>query len=139
MLRMAKGERAVSAVLSVMLLIIIVFVLGIVLFNFVIGLVGNITESDSTQPFSLLIENVNINDTCMTIHVGNRLNHEVSVQTAYINDEPREILNLLGNGASIPANSTGTLYVKGPYVAGGLYNIKLIFNSGNSVISVARY
>jgi hypothetical protein len=123
-LRTINGERAVSAVLSVMLLIIIVFVLGIVLFNFV--------KSDSTQPFCLLIENVNINDTCMTIYVGNRLSHEVSVERAYINDEPREILNLLGSVVSIPGNSTGILYVKGPYVAGDLYNIKIVFNSGNT-------
>jgi predicted PurR-regulated permease PerM len=138
---MATGsKRALSAVLSVLLLVIIVFVLGIVLFNFVIGMIGNIADSDSVQhPFSLLIENVNINNTCMTIYVGNRLNYEVSVETAYINDEQREIFGFLGNEALIPCNSTGILYVKGPFVGGGLYNIKLVFNSGNSVLSVARY
>jgi flagellin-like protein len=134
MLKPANGKRAISAVLSVLLLIMIVFILGIVLFNFVIGLVGNITQSESTQPFSLLIENVNINNTCMTIHVGNRLTHEVS-----INDEPRGIINLSENGVSILADSTGTLYIEGPYIAGGLYNIKIVFNSGNSIISVTRY
>jgi flagellin-like protein len=128
MLKPANGKRAISAVLSVLLLIMIVFILGIVLFNFVIGLVGNITQSESTQPFSLLIENVNINNTCMTIHVGNRLTHEVSVERVYINDEPRGIINLSENGVSILADSTG-----------GLYNIKIVFNSGNSIISVTRY
>jgi hypothetical protein len=138
---MANGdEKAVSAVLSILLLVIITFVLGIVLFNFVTGMIGNIAGSDSVQrPFSLLIENVNINNTCMTICVGNRLSCDVSVETAYINDEQREIFGFLGNGALIPCNSTGILYVKGPFVAGGLYNIKLVFNSGNSIISVARY
>jgi flagellin-like protein len=139
MLKPANGKRAISAVLSVLLLIMIVFILGIVLFNFVIGLVGNITQSESTQPFSLLIENVNINNTCMTIHVGNRLTHEVSVERVYINDEPRGIINLSENGVSILADSTGTLYIEGPYIAGGLYNIKIVFNSGNSIISVTRY
>jgi hypothetical protein len=122
-----------------LLLVTITFVLGVVLFNFVIGMIGNITDSDSMGPFSLLIENVSINDTCMTIHVGNRLNHEVTVKSAYINDERREFFNPTGNAASIPSNSTGILYVNGPFVGGGLYNIKLVFDSGNSVLSVARY
>jgi hypothetical protein len=122
-----------------MLLVIITFVLGIVLFNFVIGMVGNIADSDSVEPFSLYIENVSINDTCMTIHVGNRLNHEVSVESAYINDERREFFSLLENADSIPSKSTGILYVKGPFVSGCLYNIKLVFNYEGSVISVARY
>jgi len=119
-------------------MIIIIFVLGIVLFNFVIGMIENFTKTDSTQPFSLYIENVNVNETCMTIHIGNRLNHAVSIDKAYINDEKHEILNTKGI-TSIPCNSTGILYVKGPYSPGGLYNIKLVFNSGQSLIYVARY
>ncbi len=102
-------------------------------------MIGNIASNDSVGPFSLLIENVNINGTCMTIHVGNRLNHEVTVKSAYINDERREFFSLPGNAASIPSNSIGILYVNGPFVGGGLYNIKLVFDSVSSVISVARY
>ncbi len=136
---MHTEESAVSAVLSVMLLIIVVFVLGIVLFNFVVGMVGKMTDSNSAQPFSLVIENVNINDTCMTISVGNRLKQDVLLEKAYINDEPHEILNSPETIPSIPAESTGNVYVKGRYVPGGLYNIKLVFNSGQSVISVTRY
>jgi len=114
MQRTIKCEKAISPVLSVLLMIIIIFVLGIVLFNFVIGMIENFTKTDSTQPFSLYIEN------------------------AYINDEKHEILNTKGI-TSIPCNSTGILYVKGPYSPGGLYNIKLVFNSGQSLIYVARY
>jgi flagellin-like protein len=133
-----KREKAISPVLSVLLMVLIVFILGIVLFNFITGLIENFTEPDSTQPFSLYIENVNINETCMTIHIGNRLNHEVSVEKAYINDELRQILNSKGI-AQIPCNCTGMLYIKGPYTPAGLYNIKLVFNSGQSLMYVARY
>jgi flagellin-like protein len=133
-----KHEKAISPVLSVLLMVIIVFALGIVLFNFITGLIENFTETDSPQPFSLYVGNVNINETCMTIHIGNRLNHEVCVEKAYINDELRQILNPNGI-AQIPCNSTGIIYIKGPYTAAGLYNIKLIFNSGQSLIYVARY
>ena len=58
-----KREKAISPVLSVLLMVLIVFILGIVLFNFITGLIENFTEPDSTQPFSLYIENVYINET----------------------------------------------------------------------------
>jgi hypothetical protein len=133
-----RREKALSAVLSILLMVIIIFALGIVLFNFVTGMIENFTETDSTQPFSLYIGNVNINETCMTIHIGNRLNHDVSVEKAYINDEQRQILNINGI-AQIPCNCTGMLYISGPYTPAGLYNIKLVFNSGQSLLYVARF
>jgi hypothetical protein len=133
-----KHEKALSAVLSVLLMVIIIFALGIVLLNFVTSMIENFTKTDSTQPFSLYIENININETCMTIHIANRLNHEVSVEKAYINDKKRQILNPNGT-TQIPCNSTGILYVVGPYASAGLYNIKLVFNSGQSLLYVARF
>jgi predicted PurR-regulated permease PerM len=137
MLRTAKNNRAISAVLSVLLLIIITVAAGIILFNFVIGMLENIAKSDSVQLFSLYISIVNINETCMTIQIGNRLNHDVYVERVYINNEPREIINV--GSRSISSNSIGALFVKGPYAAGGSYDIKLVFDSGQSIISVARY
>ena len=81
----ASCRRAVSAVFSVLLLVIIVFVVGIFLYSFVSGMVGNLTDSSSNQLFSLRIENVVMNDTCMTIYVGNSLNDDVSATKVYVN------------------------------------------------------
>jgi len=139
MLRWFSGRRAISAVFSILLLVIITCIAGIFLYNFVIGTLTNATDSGSVDPFSLHIDNVNMNDTCMAIYVGNRLNHEISVAKVYINDMSRDILNSVEGRVLIAPSSTGIVYVKGPFVAGCSYNIKVIFNSGGSLLSIVRY
>jgi FlaG/FlaF family flagellin (archaellin) len=131
-------EKAVSAVFSVLLMIIILFVAGIFLYNFAMGMVGNLTAS-STTPFSFRIENVAINDSCMTIYVGNWLNQDVTVSKVYINSEPKEALLCTDSGLIIPEASTGKIQIMGSYVAGCSYDIKIVFTSGNSLISYVRY
>lgn len=133
-----KNQKAVSAVFSVLLLVIITFVAGILIYNFTMGMVGNLTTS-STTPFSLRIENVAINDTCMTIYVGNWLNQDVTVSKVYINNEPKEIFLSTDSGVIIPEASTGKVQVLGKYVVGCSYDIKLSFTSGTSLISYLRY
>jgi hypothetical protein len=120
-------------------MVIITFVAGILLYNFVSGMVGNLTDSSSNQLFSLRIENVVMNNTCMTIHVGNSLNDDVSVTKVYVNKEPRDLLFSTSTDVIIPKGSSGPVYVSGPYMAGGMYDIKNVFNSGNSLITVVRY
>jgi hypothetical protein len=120
-------------------MIIIIFVAGIFLYNFVSGMVGNITDSTSNSLFSLRIENVVMNDTCMTIYVGNSLNDGVGVTKVYVNNEPRDLLLSTGTSVTIPEGSSGPVYVNGPYMPGGMYDIKIVFNSGNSLITVVRY
>jgi low affinity Fe/Cu permease len=133
-------QKAVSAVFSVLLMIIIIFVAGILLYNFVSGMMGDLTESSSSnQLFSLRIENIAINSTCMTIHIGNSFNQDVAVSMVYINNEPRDLLFNTDNGVIIPEDSSAPVYVTGSYTAGGMYDIKVIFTSGQSLITVARY
>jgi hypothetical protein len=139
MLRWLNGRRALSSVFSILLLIIITCIAGIFLYNFVIGTLTKVADGGSAEPFSLNIDNVNMNDTCMSIYVGNRLKQEISVVKVYINDKPRDILNSVEGKVLIAPNSTGIVYVKGPFVVGCSYNIKVIFNSGGSLISIVRY
>ena len=96
------------------------------------------TDSSSNQLFSLRIENVAINSTCMTIHVGNSLNDDVGVTKVYINSELHELLFLTDDGVIIPKSSSGPVYVLGSYTPGGMYDIKIIFNTGQSLITVVR-
>ncbi len=86
-MRLASCLRAVSAVFSVLLMVIIIFVAGIFLYNFVSGMMGDLTDSSSNQLFSSRVENVAINNTCLTIHVGNSLNYDVCVTKVYVNNE----------------------------------------------------
>jgi hypothetical protein len=123
-----------------MLMVIIIFVAGIFLYNFVSGMMEDLTESSSSnQLFSLRVENVAINSTCMTIHIGNELNYDVGVTKVYINNEVSNLLFSTADGVIIPKDSAGPVYVMGSYMPGAAYDIKIIFNSGNSLITVARY
>lgn len=120
-------------------MVIITFVAGILLYSFVSGMMENITDSSSNQLFSLRVENVAINSTCMTIHVGNSLNNDVGVTRVYVNNEPHELLFSTDKGVIIPEGSSGPVYVLGSYTPGGMYNIKIVFNSGQSLITIVRY
>jgi hypothetical protein len=133
-----KCEKAVFAVFSVLLMVIIIFVAGILLYNFVMGMVEELTPSSPTL-FSLRIETIAINDTCMTIYVGNSLDQDVAVSRVYINNEPKEIFISTGSEAIIPRASIGSIQAVGEYVAGCSYDIKLIFTSGNTLVSYVRY
>jgi flagellin-like protein len=131
-----NNRKAISGVFSVLLLVIITFVVGIFLYSFTMGMFSNLTSSSSNSPFSLRIENVNINDTCMTIYIGNTLNHDVKVTRVYINNQPTQILS---STATILRESTGKVQILGTYAVGTAYDIKVILDSGNSLVTYARY
>ena len=137
---LVRCQRAVSAVFSVLLMVIIVFVAGIFLYNFVSGMMEKMTStSSSNQLFSLRIENVAINSTCMTIHIGNQLNYDVAATRVYINNEPHDLLFNTGDGVKIPKTASSPVYVTGSYTAGAMYDVKVVFDSGQSLITVVRY
>jgi hypothetical protein len=86
-LKTSKGQKAVSQVFSVMLLVVKTLVVGILFYSFVSGIMGNLTKPTSTEPFSLRIDNVAINNTCITVYVRNALDQAVAIDTAYVNNE----------------------------------------------------
>jgi len=131
-------QEAVSPVFSALLLIIIIFAAGILLYNFTLGMVEDLTDS-STTLFSVQIEHVTVNNTCMTIYVGNTLDQDVAVARVYINNEPKEVFRFTNGGAIIPKASVGAIEVVGIYVAGSAFDIKLVFTSGNILMTYVRY
>lgn len=137
-MRVFDGQRAVSPVLSVLLLVVITFSVGIFLYNFVMGTMENVTEPSSGQPFSLFIENVVINDTCITVYVRNSCNKDVTIDKVYVDNEPRDVLPL-DSKVIIPKNSTGKVYIPGLYYRGASYQVKIICASGCTLVSVQRY
>lgn len=137
-MRVFNGRRAVSPVFSVLLLVIITFGVGILLYNFVMGTMGNVIESSPAQPFSLFIENVVFNNTCITVYVRNSWNKDVVVDRVYVDNELRDVL-LSNNEVIIPKNSTGKVCISGSYNRGALYEIKIICTSGYTLFSMQRY
>jgi hypothetical protein len=133
-------EKAISAVFSVLLLVIITLAAGIILYSFVSGMMENMMDSSSpNQLFSLRIENIAVNNTCMTICVGNSCSEDVTVSRVYINNEPKEIFQCAGSGGTIPKYSAGAVQIAGTYTAGGSYDVKVVFTSGTSLMSYIRY
>jgi hypothetical protein len=137
--RISNGQKAVSQVLSVMLLVVITVAVGIIFYSFVTGMVGNLAKPASTEPFSLRIDNVVMNDTCITVYVRNALDQDVTIDTAYVNNEPHNILPLIDNKVTIPKNSTGKVYIMGSYTAGARYEIKIICTSGFTLYTMQSY
>jgi hypothetical protein len=120
-------------------MVIITFVAGILLYNFVSGTIEKTTESSANQLFSSRVENVAINNTCLTIYVGNSLNYDIDVTKVYVNNEAHDLLFATSDGVIIPKGSSEPVYVTGSYTPGGMYDIKIILNSGYSLITVVRY
>jgi hypothetical protein len=138
MVQMFGERKAVSAVLSVLLLVVIVFVVGIFFYTGVMGNLQGIMESTSVEPFSLFIGNVAFNKTCMTVHVINSCGRDAVVKVVYVNDEPFEVY-CFGGEVIVPGEDSGSVYVLGSYTSGCLYEIKIVFSSGYSLYSMARY
>ena len=132
-------RKAISTVFSVLLMVMIISA-GIFLYNFVSGMMGDLTEpSSSNQLFSLRVENVAVNSTCMTIHIENTPNYDVGVTKVYIKNEVSDLPFSTDDGVVIPKDSAGPVYIMDSYMPGAMYDIKIIFNSGNRLITVARY
>ena len=138
MVQMFGERKAVSAVLSVLLFVVIIFVVGIFFYTVVMSNLEAIMESTSVEPFSLFIGNVAFNRTCMTLHVINSCGRYAVVEVVYVNDEPLEVY-CFGGEVIVPAEDSGSLYVWGSYTSGCLYEIKIVFSSGHSLYSMARY
>lgn len=132
----SNGQRAMSTVLSVSLLILIAISFAILLYNFVTGMVENVTETSSVQPFSLSIDNISINDTSMTVYIQNLRNNDATIDKVYVNNEPREVSF---NSKVIPKGSTLKINISGYYTCGTLYEVKIVFTSGYTVLSMQRY
>jgi hypothetical protein len=121
-------------------MVIIIFVAGIFLYNFVSGMMENMTcASSSNQLFSLRIENVAVSSSCMTIHLGNQLDYDVAATRVYINNEPRSLFFDTGDGVKIHTASSSPVYVAGAYTAGAMYDVKVVFDSRQSLITLVRY
>ena len=90
-------------------------------------MIENITSSESTQPFSLCIDTISFNSTCMQIYVRNGLDRDLSVVEVYINKKAYDIcvfgscVDLIQKGDTVP------IHVLGSFSDGCMYNVKVVF------------
>jgi FlaG/FlaF family flagellin (archaellin) len=133
-MRIHQDNRAISAVLATMLMIIITCLAGIVLYSFGIGMIEDITDSDSMKPFSLSIDAVSFNSTCMQIYVRNGLDRDISVKKLFINKKAYDVYTSSYCFDTIPEGATVPIHVLGSFSDGCMYNVKMNFDSGHSIL-----
>jgi len=129
-----QDNKAITAVLATLLMIIITCLAGAVLYYFGIEMIENITSSESTQPFSLCIDAISFNSTSMQIYVRNGLDRDLGVVEVYINKKAYDIcvfgscVDLIQKGDIVP------IHVLGSFSDGCMYNVKMVFDSGHSIL-----
>ena len=133
-MRLSKHEKAVTAVMATLLMIIITCLAGAVLYYFGIEMIENITSSESTQPFSLCIDAISFNSTSMQIYVRNGLDRDLGVVEVYINKSPYDVCVLGFCVDLIPKGVTVPIHVLGSFSDGCMYNVKVVFDSGHSIL-----
>ena len=77
--------------MATLLMIIVTCLVGGVFYYFGMEMIENITSSESMQPFSLCIDTVSFNSTCMQIYVRNGLDRDLGVVEVYVNKRSYDI------------------------------------------------
>jgi len=133
-MKIHQDNRAITAVIATLLLIILTCLAGVVFYSFGIGMIEDITGSDSLQPFSLSIDTISFNSTCMQIYVRNGLDRNLGIVELYINKKAYDVYTSSSCFDTIPKGSTVPIHVLGSFSDGCMYNLKMIFDSGHSIL-----
>jgi hypothetical protein len=133
-MKILQDNRAITVVMATLLMIILTCLAGVVFYSFGIGMIEDITDSDSMQPFSLCIDNISFNSTCMQIYVRNGLDRDLGIVELYINNKACDVYTSSYCFDIIPKGGTVPIHVLGSFSDGCMYNIKMIFDSGHSVL-----
>jgi hypothetical protein len=136
MIQILRNRKAISAALTTVLFVAIMLIAALMLYNFVNTNVDNIFESEGT--FSLRIRYVAFNQTCMRIDVSNTGDIDAVIEKVYINEE-LTAFTILDHDLKIPAGTAKEIYIFGSYVAGCNFDIKIVFESGNSIWTLERW
>jgi predicted PurR-regulated permease PerM len=122
-----KSRRGSSAVFGVLLIVLVTFVSGILFYTFVMENINFATDKISTQIASLLLKSFTINSTHIIAFLKNTGSSLVEITSAYVNGLATAIVNLV----KIAPNAIGSVILKGNFLSGNTYDVKLasIFNT----------
>jgi hypothetical protein len=122
-----KTRRASTAVFAVLLLVLVTFVSGILFYTFVMDNINFATETFNTQMVGLLLNSFTMNSTHIVAFLKNTGSALVEITTAYVNGLVTAIVNLV----KIAPNAIGSVILKGNFLSGNTYDIKLasVFNT----------
>ena len=133
--RLFSSKKGSSLVIASMLGIIVTLIAGIFFYNYVMGSVNSMTDNLNTQMSILLLDSVKVNGTHIIAWVRNTGGSVVSVVNAYVNEQ----IALLAKEVKIAATSAATAYIRGTYIQGGSYSVKLAGMFGTLLTFSVKY
>jgi flagellin-like protein len=102
---MVKGKKAVSPVIAVVLMIAVAVAIAVIVYAWSTGFVSKRSSIESAESEQLVIEEMNLSGTQLTVYVRNKIAEDAVVNTIYVNGQARAV-NL---AAIIPAKSVTLL------------------------------
>jgi len=122
-----KSRRASTVAFGVLLLVLVTFVSGILFYTFVMDNITFAAETLNTQIAGLLLNSVTMNSTHIVAFLKNTGAQIIEVTTAYVNGIVTAIVNLV----KIAPNAVGAVVLRGDFLSGNMYDVKLanIFNT----------
>jgi flagellin-like protein len=102
-----KGKKAVSPVIAVVLMIAVAVAIAVIVYAWSTGFVSKRSSIESAESEQLVIEEMNLSGTQLTVYVRNKIAEDAVVNTIYVNGQARAV-NL---AAIIPAKSVTLLNI----------------------------
>lgn len=122
-----------TAVAVFLLVFATVVVGGFVFYRFAFDLTEKMKTTFPAQ--TLLLEAYDVNETCLRVYVRNYASLGVQVTEAYVNER----LCDLRQPATVAPNEIGIINLKGSYVRGGTYNVKIFSGLGLPLVFNVEY
>lgn len=122
-----RSKKGTSKVLGTLMAIIVVFISGFFFYNFVASNVNFAKNTFNTQLTNLLLDSFSANSTHILAFIKNSANKAVEFTQAYTNNM---LAVLQGGKAIVEPLSTGAAIIRGSFMEGSTYTVKLsnIFN-----------
>lgn len=122
MKNLIKARRGTASVYAIVILIIVIFVFGIVYYNFVASNVDFMKNTFNSQMTDLLLKSFSINGTCITVWLQNAGASFVEITGGYVNG----LIATLSTTVKIEPGSIGEALLQGIFVKGSTYTVKLL-------------
>jgi high-affinity Fe2+/Pb2+ permease len=116
-----KSRRGSTVVFGVLLLVLVTLVSGILFYTFVIDNINFATETLNTQIAGLLLSSFTMNSTHIVAFLKNTGSQIVEVTNAYVNG----LIPAIANIVKIAPNDIGAVILKGNFLHGNTYDVKL--------------
>ncbi len=85
-LKRARQQKAVSPIIGVVLMIAVALSISVIVFIWASGLASKHATADSADTEQIVIEQVTLNTTNLTVYLRNKNKFDVIVDTVYVND-----------------------------------------------------